>query len=294
MAPSDPNTLLVVSLDRDPGPALDSMYFSRDGGATYKDVSQLSTQSGAVAASGLWAHPMQEAKLRNGTQVPWLDFDNAPRSGGFGAPHPFPGQAKFGWWMAATLINPTNPSQIMYGTGTTIWATDNITFIDQNWAPKWYVKAQGIEETANLAMISPTKGATLISGFGDCGGFVHESLWEPQPMFAQPVMSNVDTLDYAGNNPNVVVRVGPNGVTYDDGCGNGAYATDGGYAWNKFPTCAPGTGISSNLGGFIAVDASGRNIIWTTANGSAGVLTGPYFSGDYGTTWTTSAGIPPT
>jgi oligoxyloglucan reducing-end-specific cellobiohydrolase len=83
-------------------------------------------------------------------------------------------------------------------------------------------------------------------------------------------------------------------VTYDDGCGNGAYATDGGYAWNKFPTCAPGTGISSNLGGFIAVDASGRNVVWTTANGSAGVLTGPYFSGDYGTTWTISAGIPPT
>lgn len=166
MAPSDPNTLLVISLDRDPGPGLDSMYLSRDGGATYKDVSQLSTPGGDVAATGFWSHPVQAAQLRNGTKVPWLNFDNAPRSGSFGAPDPAVGEIKFGWWMAASLINPTNPDQIMYGTGATIWATDNISYVDQDWAPTWYVKAQGIEETANLAMISPTSGATLISGFG--------------------------------------------------------------------------------------------------------------------------------
>lgn len=113
-------------------------------------------------------------------------------------------------------------------------------------------------------------------------------------MLAQPVMPNIDSLDFAGSNPNVIVRVGPNGVVYDDGCGNGAYSTDGGYGWTKFPACAPGSGIGTYVGGNIAVDASGRHIIWTTANGSAETLTGPYYSGDYGKSWTLSASIHPT
>lgn len=87
------------------------MYLSRDGkkvvtciepitdlptaGQTWKDVSQLSTPAGS---GGFWSHPVQEAILKNGTQVPWLSFNWGPRSASFGAPDPVVGDVKFGWW----------------------------------------------------------------------------------------------------------------------------------------------------------------------------------------------------
>jgi len=164
----DPNTIVIASLDRDPGPALDSMYYSRDGGKSWKDVSQLSTPD-RKEVDGFWGHPIAEAAIDDGISVPWLSFDWSPRWGGYGAPSPIYGLVKFGWWMSAVLMSPWDDNKVMYGTGATIWATGNLaTTIESNAAPQWDVQAQGIEETVNLAMASPTWGdAHLFSGFGD-------------------------------------------------------------------------------------------------------------------------------
>lgn len=282
----DPDTLVVATLDRDPGPALDSIYLSRDGGESWKDVSQLSSPNGT---GGYWGHPIAEAALRNGTGVPWLSFDWGKAWGGYGAPSPVYGLAKFGWWMSALLMDPSDPGHVLYGTGATIWATDDVFAAEDNQPSDWYIQAQGIEETFTLAMISPSDGpANLLSGFGDINGMRHDDLWAPQPMFGLPAFSNLDSLDWAGQKPAVVARVGDCGLTYPDGCGQGTYSTDAGANWTKFPTCAPGVNLTTTDAGTIVVDASAEHFVWSTL--LATQAGGPWASSDAGATWAAPAG----
>jgi oligoxyloglucan reducing-end-specific cellobiohydrolase len=194
--------------------------------------------------------------------------------------------------MAAVLIDPFDSNHLMYGTGATIWATDTLSRVDSNWGPTWYIKAQGIEETAVLALASPTEGAHLLSGLGDINGFAHFDLDVPQAPFGIPGFSNLDTLDWAGQAPNVIVRGGDSGVSYADGCGSGTYSTDGGLGWIKFPACAPGIGNQTTFAGLIAVDASAKSFVWATQIQAAPYnLTGPVSSQDLGVTWTAPKGL---
>ncbi|PLB50865.1 putative oligoxyloglucan-reducing end-specific xyloglucanase [Aspergillus steynii IBT 23096] len=299
VAADDPDTVVVVSLDRDPGPALDSMYLSRDGGRSWKDVSQLSTPSGS---GGYWGHPIEEAALKNGTTVDWLSFNWGPHWGGYGAPSPVKGLTKFGWWMTAVLIDPSDPDHVMYATGATIWSTDNISQADKDAAPAWYIQAQGIEETVTLAMISPPSGpANLITGLGDINGIRHDDLDTPQSMLSLPVFSNLNTLDWAGKKPEVIVRGGPCGHQYEDGCGQAAYSKNEGTDWVKFATCIPGVNTSSTNPGVMAIDASGKYVVWTSAMSVVSPTlqspnvpatdSGPYASLDWGKTWKSPRGL---
>jgi oligoxyloglucan reducing-end-specific cellobiohydrolase len=148
-------------------------------------------------------------------------------------------------------------------------------------------------------MISPSEGAHLLSGFGDINGFMHADLDLPQPMFALPVYSNLNGLDWAGQQPAVIVRVGQNQLnnTPETGCQLGALSVDGGANWTTFGTCQPLLNSTNTDAGTIALDATGTCLVWSAAsislegNNPMSNESGPYYSLDRGDSWNSPTGL---
>lgn len=111
-------------------------------------------------------------------------------------------------------------------------------------------------------------------------------------MLGAPVFSAGNDLDWAGQAPNVIVRVGTSNGAAIAGCPSGAYSTDEGQGWHTFGTCIPGVNSSSYSGGIINVDASGKFLTWTAPQPfDASIANGPFFSADMGTTWSVPLGL---
>jgi photosystem II stability/assembly factor-like uncharacterized protein len=94
------------------------------------------------------------------------------------------------------------------------------------------------------------------------------------------MMGNADSLDFAQNDPSVVIRVGRRGGGEREK--QGAFSLDGGATWSPFPS-EPGSNSSS---GSAAVSADGSVFLWAPSNSE------PFFSRDRGATWTASSGAP--
>ncbi|MBV9470786.1 MAG: xyloglucanase, partial [Abitibacteriaceae bacterium] len=184
-----------------------------------------------------------------------------------------------GHWIGDVEIDPFNSDHVLYVTGATIWGSDDATAGDENQTTHWTVRAEGLEETAVLDLISPPDGAHLISGLGDIGGFRHDDLTvSPRSgMFTNPMFNNTTSLDFAENNPMFMARVGSAG----NGIRRGAYSMDGGTTWTPFenePTGSRGSGS-------IAVSADAKTLLWSP-QGSA-----PFYSRDNGKTWSVCNGL---
>ncbi|MFJ3715232.1 cellulose binding domain-containing protein [Streptomyces sp. NPDC090057] len=201
---------------------------------------------------------------------PWLTF---------GA-HPSPPEQtpKLGWMTESLEIDPFDSSRMMYGTGATLYGTEDLT----NWdsGGRFTVKpmVRGLEETAVDDLASPPSGgARLFSALGDIGGFRHTDLAEvPSMMYTSPTFTTTTSLDFAETDPDIVVRVGD----LDSGP-HIAFSTDNGADW--FAGTDP-AGVSG--GGTVAAAADGSRFVWSP--GGAGVQ---YTTG-FGTSWSASSGIP--
>ncbi len=204
--------------------------------------------------------------------------------------------ADFGHWISGLAIDPFDPTHVAYTTGATVYATRALrtgagvgagvgagAAGSVNWVP-W---TDGIEQTAVITLASPTGGASLISGFGDLAGFVHDDLdRSPQPTFVDPYMSNTNNIDYAGLAPHVIVR---SGSLYPDRARDGSLgrSEDGGRTWVMLKLPPMGTPSKRE-------DLNGDWPITVSADGTTMVVATPVplVSRDRGRNWSVVHGLP--
>jgi len=250
----NPNTLVVSELNR-----------------WWPDVNIWRSTDAGVTWTAMWDWgPWPTRVFRYAHDIggaPWLTFGVTPE-----LPEVSP---KLGWMMGDIEIDPFNPNRLLYGTGATIYGTEDLG----NWGTALPVhigvKAQGIEETAVLDLVSPPAGAHLLSALGDIAGFRHDDLTTvPASMYTNPITGTTTSIDFAELSPNVVFRSGRGGS-------NAGYSADGGTSWT--PAAPPAAGAAA---GMVAVAADGGSILWSTENN------GVHRSADGGANWTAVIGLP--
>ncbi|CAM5392943.1 cellulose binding domain-containing protein [Streptomyces fumanus] len=200
---------------------------------------------------------------------PWLTWGANPAP-----PEQTP---KLGWMTEALEIDPFDSDRMMYGTGATIYGTENLTAWDSGGKFTVRPMVQGLEETAVNDLVSPPSGAPLLSALGDLGGFRHTDLTKVPPMmFTSPTFTTGTSLDFAETRPDVVVRAG----NADSGP-HIAFSTDNGATWSAGTDPSGVTG-----GGTVAAGADGSRFVWSPDG------TGVRYTTGFGTSWSASSGIP--
>jgi photosystem II stability/assembly factor-like uncharacterized protein len=185
-------------------------------------------------------------------------------------------------WLFDIEIDPANPDHAMFTTGYGGWETFNLTAMDSGKPTKWSIMSSGIEQTVALDLLSPPKGAPLITAVGDYGGAVQWDLDKPSPEGSpdNPLFGNTNGLACAENKPEIIVRVGR--ASGHRRGGNIGYSLDGGKSW-QMPAATP---QPASALGQIAVSSDGATWVWTPDRSPV------FFTNDRGTTWTQSQGVP--
>ncbi|WP_239617611.1 sialidase family protein [Cohnella mopanensis] len=280
-----PDTLVVATMNK--WYPDEFIYRSTDAGKTWKPFTTLDYSVG-------WPPARTDNFTIDYKLSPWLDWgvQKNPKE----TPEISP---KLGWMIGDLEIDPFNSDSMLYGTGATLYGSDNLSALDKGEKVKISVKAEGIEETSILGLISPSSGASLLSSMGDIGGFRHDDLTQAPNMITGPYLGTSTDLDYAEANPNIVVRVGnENGINASMGV-----STDNGKTWKPAAnawTPLPLTGEKKDQadpadqtgGGWVAVSANGKTIVWSPSASSATIARPVSYSKDMGATWKASEGIP--
>ncbi|MPY47338.1 cellulose binding domain-containing protein [Streptomyces acidicola] len=231
-----------------------------------------STDSG-----GTWTKAWDYTSYPNRSNRFTMDVSSSPWLTWGANPSPPEQTPKLGWMTEALEIDPFNSDRMMYGTGATIYGTENLTRWDGGTQFTIKPMVQGLEETAVNDLASPPSGAPLLSALGDIGGFRHTDLTKvPSLMYTSPNFTTTTSLDYAESNPGTVVRVG----NLDSGP-HIAFSTDNGANW--FAGTDP-SGVSE--GGTVAAAADGSRFVWSPTG------TGVQYTTGFGNSWSASSGIP--
>jgi len=222
-----------------------------------------STNDGAT-----WVDTKALGAINDATLSPWVAFGGSYTD------------VATGNWATGVAIDPFNSAHAMYGTGQTIWTTNNLTAADSNGAIDWTIGAQGIEETAVSLLLAPPSGNTILfSGMSDLSGFAHQNLSvsPPQQMYSSP-QATPSSMDFEQEFPSIVVRISHATAPF------GVYSTNAGIAWTAFGNNPTGTTVG---GGTIAIAPDGSSIVWAPADTSS-----VWYTTNFGGTWTAATGVP--
>ncbi|GAA2154086.1 MULTISPECIES: sialidase family protein [Glycomyces] len=220
---------------------------------------------------------------------PWLSWNGEDQGPAYAVKH--------GWMIEAFAIDPHNSDRLMWGTGATIWGTDELTqwdsqgeLIGENEAGQRValpiekftvgVRAEGVEECATLDLAAI--GGTLLSAVGDVAGFVHTDLDRAETMINLGYSTGT-CVDFAQSKPDLLVATGN---VHGNEKGHVGVSTDRGKTWANTTRVesVPGDGH----GGTVAVNADGSAILWSPD----GTEVTPVYSNDLGKTWNPVEGLP--
>lgn len=218
----------------------DELYRSADGGATWQALNALSVR----------------------------DCSAAPYTAA-GTPH----------WIGALEIDPFDSSRAWFVTGYGVFGTDTLTAADTNGPITWHFRNRDLEETVPLGLVSPPRGAPLVSVVGDQDGFRHDDLSvSPARGRHSPSVGTNHSIDFAEAVPEQMVR------THGGGTSRGSRSTDGGATWTFFAASPPPA--TAEHQGNIAISADAARLVWAPTDAAL------YHSQDSGATWTASMGGP--
>lgn len=203
-----PGTLVVASLNSWWPDA--QLFRSTDSGTTWSKIWE-------------WAnYPAQSLHYTISTsKAPWIDpFINADTK-------------HLGWMIEALEIDPLDSDHWLYGTGLTLFGGHDLTNWDAKKNVTIQVLADGIEEMSVQELQSAPSGTELLVAVGDDNGFTFQSAGSlnnsPSTYWQNPTWATSSSVDYAGNKPANVVRVGNDGSGSVQQIG---VSTDGGATWS--------------------------------------------------------------
>ncbi|MCP1469267.1 photosystem II stability/assembly factor-like uncharacterized protein [Sphingobium sp. OAS761] len=254
------------------------------GGFSGIDVSR----DGIVAVSTLdrW-HPGDDIYVSHDGGQSWTGLQDKARHLSEGYPwlvNYLNGKDDMGHWISDLKFNPFDAEEMIYGTGFGIWMSRNFTSAKSDQTVDFDFAVHNLEETVSLQLVSPTRGARVMSAMGDVAGAAWDDLaHSPSARLFTPNKENNFSIDYAGLRPEILVRTTANSPN------NGFRSRDGGASWESFastPYKRPTGGEGWRGPGRIAISARGTALVWAPEKDGA------HYSTDGGMSWQRSSGWP--
>lgn len=142
-------------------------------------------------------------------------------------------------WMSDIKINPFNSDMALFNTGAGVFATNNLTSMEQSETVVFETLNSGIEETVHLNVYAPPKGdVAVIDVIGDYGMFIFEDVDKVPKNTVADVDNNrwitAMNADYADHSGQVIIatmRGNWTGLTK----GGLVITKDSGKTWSKLP-----------------------------------------------------------